>query len=201
MNIFIVDMIKGFYKIGALASPRIAALIPKQVRFLERVPASSVVFHAGDAHERDDSEFDRMPVHALRGTEEAEPCPEIEEVCARRGLEYYYIPKMTHCAFFHTGLEFHHAFRKRMNWVMFGCVTDICITANVASMDYRGRKVTIPRDLVDTYEIKPEDALTPAHAHDPETFNKLFFENYLPGVWGAKITTSEQLLAEVSRWD
>ena len=103
---------------------------------------------------------------------------------------------MTHCAFFHTGLEFHHAFRRRMDWIMFGCVTDICITANVASMDYRGRNVTVVKDLVDTYEIKPEDALTPAHAHDPNAFNKLFFEHYLPGVWGVQIKTAQEVLAE-----
>ena len=78
MNVFIVDMIEGFARIGALASPRVAALIPKQVAFLEKIPADSVIIHACDAHELDDTEFKRMPVHALRGTTEAEVCPEIE---------------------------------------------------------------------------------------------------------------------------
>ncbi len=178
-------MIEGFTRIGPLASPRIEALIPKQVDFLEKIPKDTVIFFACDAHEDDDPEFQLMPKHCRRGTEEAEICPELSEVCEFRGLQYYISPKTSHCAFFHTGLEFHHAFRQRMEWVMFGCVTDVCITANVASMFYRGRQVTLLRDLIDTYEME---------GHDPSEFNKLFFESYLPGTWGAKITTSEELL-------
>lgn len=187
MNVFIVDMIEGFAREGALASPRVAALIPKQVAFLERVPPDTVVIIVGDAHDPNDPEFKVMPVHCLRDTEEAKVCHEILEVCQRRGLTVHYEPKTCYSAFFHTGLEFHHLFRQRIKWVMFGCVTDVCISANVQEMFYRGRHVILAKDLIDTYEMP---------GHDPAEFNKLFFETYMPATWGVEITTSTELLAK-----
>jgi nicotinamidase-related amidase len=186
MNIFIVDMLEGFTRLGPLASPRVEALIPKQVAFLEKAPADSVVVIVGDAHDPEDPEFKVMPVHCLRGTKEAEVCPEILEVCQRRGFEVHYEPKVCYSAFFHTGLEFHHIFRQRIEWVMFGCVTDVCISANVQEMFYRGRHVTLVKDLIDTYELP---------GHDPAEFNKLFFEAYMPATWGVDIKTAEELLS------
>lgn len=188
MNIFIVDMIEGFARIGALSSPRVAALIPKQVAFLEQIPQESIVVLACDSHEPDDFEFKRLPKHCEKGTEESKICPELLEVIRRRGLRHSIVRKTTHSAFFRTGFEFHPDFLYTSNWVMFGCVTDICITANVMEMDYRGRTTTLVRDLIDTYDLP---------GHDPKTFNTLWFENYLPIVWGAKITTADEILRNV----
>jgi len=39
VNILIVDMLEGFTRIGPLSSPRVEALLPKQVKFLESIPA------------------------------------------------------------------------------------------------------------------------------------------------------------------
>jgi len=200
MNIFIVDMIEGFARTGALASPRVEALIPKQVAFLEQIPQDSNVVFLFFFHGPDDSEFKRMPKHCEEGTEETEVCSEILEVLNRRSIRYAIVPKTTHSAFFKTGLDSHPNFASgdvgigtRVvgdDWVMFGCVTDICITANVMEMDYRGKNVTLLRDLIDTYDIP---------GHDPKVYNDLFFDNYLPNVWGAKITTSEELLNDAKR--
>jgi nicotinamidase-related amidase len=191
MNVMIVDMIEGFTRIGALSSPRVAALIPKQVAFIERIPEDSLVVFACDCHGPDDSEFKRMPKHCEYGTAEAAICPELLEVVQRRKLKYIIVPKTTHSAFFQTGLDNHPEFVKAGDhWVMFGCVTDVCITANVIELDYRGKNTTVLRDLVDTYEITKEHAPTPAHIHEAETINDFWFNCYLPGVWGAKITTS-----------
>jgi nicotinamidase-related amidase len=207
MNILIVDMIEGFTREGVLSSPRVAALIPKQVEFLKKIPANSFVVFACDAHEEGDSEFKRMPVHCKKGTKEAEICPELLEVVKSRGLDYEIVPKQTHSAFFGTDLDAimaaHHASREMSDestsddWVVIGCVTDVCITANVMELDYRGKKVILPRDLIDTYEISSAQAEAmgnPACEHNAEAYNWLFFERYLPGVWGAEITTSEQIL-------
>ena len=155
MNILVVDMIEGFTRKGALASPRIEALIPKQVEFLKQVPDDSFVIFACDSHSKEDSEFNRMPIHCLVGTEEANPCYELIDVVMERGLEYRIVPKRTHSAFFNTGLDWIISNRGN-KWIVFGCVTDICIAANVMELDYRGKRVTLLRDLIDTYEITPE---------------------------------------------
>jgi len=185
MNIFIVDMIKGFATKGTLSSPRVADLIPSQVAFLERVPQDSNIVFVYDCHKPGDSEFKRMPVHCEQYTEETDICPELLEVCKRRGLHYISIPKQTHSAFYKTNLEDRPEFASVGDgWVMFGCVTDVCILANLIEMDYRGKNVTLLRDLIDTYDIP---------GHDPDVYNKLFFDSYFPDVWGATICNSEDI--------
>lgn len=195
MNILIVDMIEGFTRQGVLASPRVAALIPKQVAFLKQVPQDSFIILACDSHSPDDPELRRLPAHCMAGTEECEVCSEIEQVITERGLRYQVVHKQTHSAFFNTNMD--EYIRQGDEWVVFGCVTDICITANVMELDYRGKKVILLRDLIDTYEITPDQAWAMgsiAYRHDAEIYNDLFFEYYLPGIWGAKIMSANQVL-------
>lgn len=201
MNVLVVDMIEGFTRLGALASPRVEALIAKQVEFLKQIPDDSFVVFACDSHGPDDSEFKRMPKHCEAGTPEAEICPELLAVVKDRNIQYVIVPKTTHSAFFQTNMD-DLIEGEGDEWVLIGCVTDICITANVMEMDYRGKSVTVVRDLVDTYEITPEDAeimRNPAATHDPEIYNSLFLNYYLPGVWGATIQTAEEVLKEFQR--
>ncbi len=196
MNILVVDMIEGFTRKGALASPRIEALIPKQVAFLKQVPDDSFVVFACDSHLKEDSEFNRMPIHCLAGTEETNICHELMDVVLERGLEYKIIPKTTHSAFYQTDLDWIIDSRDN-KWIVFGCVTDICIAANVMELDYRGKHIVLLRDLIDTYEITPEQAEAmgnKACTHNAEAFNTMFFDYYLTGVWGATLSSSEQCL-------
>jgi len=188
MNVLVVDMLEGFTRTGALASPRIEALIPKQVEFLKSLPKNAFIVFACDAHKKGDSEFKRMPVHCLKGSEEAKICPELLEAIGNRA--HVRVPKQTHSAFFNTDMDKIIANRGN-DWIVIGCVTDICITANVMELDYRGKNITIYRDLVDTYKITAEQSnqlcgdYTKMHLPDP--FNYLFLNHYLPGVWGVKI--------------
>jgi len=203
MNILIVDMIEGFARQGALSSPRVAALIPKQVEFLKRLPdGPHNVVLACDAHLRGDPELKRMPQHCMAETTEADICPEILDVLHEKGIEPIIIRKESHSAFFDTPFDdmllglFGAKKIEGDDWIVFGCVTDICIAANVMELDYRGKNVTVVRDLVDTYEITEEQAKAmgnPAYRHDPEIYNDLFLNFYLPGVWGAKIVNSADI--------
>lgn len=197
MNILIVDMIEGFARKGALASPRVEALIPKQVEFLKQVPEDSLIVFACDSHYPGDSELKRMPPHCMAGTEETVICPELLAVVEERGLVYEQVLKQTHSAFFETMMD-EFVNRRGDDWVMFGCVTDVCITANVMELDYRGKNITLLRDLIDTYDITlevAEDVLgDKSKAHNAKAFNDLFFDYYLPGVWGVKLMTAKRCL-------
>lgn len=197
MNVLVVDMLEGFTRTGVLSSPRVAALIPKQVEFLNGIPSDSFIVFACDSHKEYDSEFKRMPVHCMEDTVESQICPELLEVCNRRGLEYRIVKKRTHSPFFETDLDeilryrAIYTYSNLDDWVVIGCVTDICITAAVMELDYRGKNVTVYRDLVDTYEITDEQSLaicgSHVKQHNPEEFNRLFLDRYLPGVWGVNI--------------
>jgi len=201
MNLMIVDMLEGFTRNGALSSPRVEALIPLQVKFIEQMPKDSFIVLACDSHQEGDSELKRTPKHCMRGTDEANVCPEILNAIKARGTPYEIVIKRTHSAFFHTSLDaIINARSEGDDWVIFGCVTDICIVANLIELDYRGKNVTIVRDLVDTYDVSQETVLSAglpqAVLHTPEMYNPLFFEYYFPGVWGATVAFSDDVLRD-----
>lgn len=198
-TLMIVDMLQGFTRVGPLASPRVAALIPKHVEFIRNLhktgKLASIIF-ACDLHDPLDPELKRMPPHCMRGTEEAKVCPEIYQAALDTKVPMLFIDKKTHSAFFQTQLDTIYK-PGSPDWILIGCVTDICISANVAELDYRGYNSILPRDLIDTYDIPKEVAEktleNPAKEHDAELFNRIWFDYYLPGVWGAKVVQSTDL--------
>ena len=210
MNVLVVDMIEGFTRTGALASPRVEALIPKQVEFLKSLPSDAFIVFACDAHGPSDYEFKRMPVHCMAGSKEAEICPELLEAVSHIAEgNVVVVPKRTHSAFF--GTNFDEILKmedlKRLktdphidDWTVIGCVTDVCVAANVMELDYRGKNVTVYADLVDTYEITASQSVdicgNMEKTHDPDIFNNLFFDYYLPGVWGVKVLVFEDPLVD-----
>ncbi len=201
MNILIVDMIEGFARIGPLASPRVEALIKPQCKFLDELSGSKkcVVF-ACDAHSPNNAEFRRMPTHCLKDTPQSEICKEIVTACDKMIAAYrnsvhnmpsssHVVQKTTHSAFFQTDLDAiidEHEIPDA-EWVLFGCVTDICILANLMELDYRGKSVVLLSDLMDTYDVS---------GHNADEFNAFFLEKYIPAVWKPRILTSEEFLKE-----
>ncbi len=75
--IVVVDMLNGFCKEGALASPQfMQTIVPNIQKLLDaerqrRAEGSTIVF-IGDYHEKDDVEFNLFPPHCIAGTDEAE---------------------------------------------------------------------------------------------------------------------------------
>lgn len=185
MNILIVDMLNGFTTEGALASPRIESLIEKQVDFIRNIPLESHIIFVGDAHNKDDPEFKTMPPHCIQGTSEAEICPKLLKISSERNLDFSYYQKTTFSAFYKTSLRYNEYIKKEKKWIVIGCVTDICITQNIAELSYRNKEIIVPKDLVDTYDIP--------NIHDAETINEIFFNTILPKTYGAKIVTSDEI--------
>ena len=104
MNELVIDMLEGFTRKGPLANPRIARLLPKQAEFLKAIPPSYGLF-ACDMHDPSDPEFARFPVNCLKGTEEANICPELIEACNERDHVFTVVHKHTPSAFFKTLVE------------------------------------------------------------------------------------------------
>jgi nicotinamidase/pyrazinamidase len=194
LQLLVLDMLEGFTRIGPLASPRVQALLPKQVEFLSSLPADSLVVFLADRHRPDDVEFDRCPRHCVEGTPEAEICPELLEACERAGVQPVIVSKTTFSGFYQTGLD--RIVREAPNneWVVIGCVTDCCIEANVAELAYRGRRVTVIRDLIDTWDRSAEQAraagLPTAWAHEADAINQHWFEHRFPSVWGCRVVNT-----------
>lgn len=211
-NVMVIDMLEGFTRIGPLASPNVEKLIPAQAKFLQRLPKNSNVVFLQDCHSPDDFELRRFPPHCLEGTPESCICKELVENLTH--VKKTFVKKKTFSGFYKTRIEelvptepyycSNCAPSPLFNneWIVFGCVTDCCIEANVAELVYRGNKVTVLRDLIDTWDMDAETSkqfgLTPAHVHDSKAINQLWFEHRLPAIWGVTVTTSVEFLKEKS---
>jgi len=111
----------------------------------------------------------------MKGTKEAEICPELLKVCRMRKLDYYIICKSTFSGYYGAALG---TFIRTERVVVLGCVTDVCISANVFELIYRGKKITLLRDCIDTFDIPG--------VHDAEKINDTFFNHVFPTL-GVKV--------------
>jgi nicotinamidase-related amidase len=187
-------MLEGFTRIGPLASPRVSALVPRQAEFLAALPPHSLVVFLADRHRPDDAEFRQFPPHCLEGTPQAEICAELLDACERAGIHPVVVPKTTFSGFYETDLDRIVREAPDGQWVLIGCATDCCIEANVAELAFRGRGVTVIRELIDTWDLPPDEArragLPDAHAHNAEDINRHWFEHRLPAIWGCRVVDS-----------
>ncbi len=190
-QVMVIDMLEGFTRVGPLASGRVDALVPKQAEFLRRLPAGSLVVFLADAHQPDDFELKRFPTHCLAGTKEAEIRPELLDAAKAAGARIEIVRKRTFSGFFGTDLDRIVAEAPSRAWIVIGCVTDCCVEANVAELVYRGREVTVVRELIDTWDLSAEQAreagLSEAHVHDAERINREWFEHRFPAIWGVRV--------------
>ncbi len=190
-QVMVVDMLEGFTRVGPLASPRVDALVPRQAECLRSLPAASLVVFLADAHEPDDFELKRFPPHCLRGTKEAEIRPELLDAARTAKARIEVVPKRTFSGFFGTDLDAVVRHAPSRQWVVFGCVTDCCIEANVAELVYRGCEVTVVRSLIDTWDTSAEAArsagLGVAFVHGADAINHEWFNRRLPAIWGVRV--------------
>lgn len=183
------DMVNGFCHEGPLASPRVKALIPGIVDFLETSLKSGVstFLFFQDSHTPDAHEFDSYPAHCVEGSTEADMIPEIENFYRMYGSGGYptveIIRKNTLLAtdFFDpeggsdlSDITFYELIGVK-NWIVIGNCTDLCIYANAMQLNQFLQEngvreitgqVVVPDNLVDTYDLPG--------IHDGDFFHKTF---------------------------
>jgi nicotinamidase-related amidase len=173
----IVDMLDDFVH-GALANPRAGAIVPALQRLLSHARAAGwVVVFSNDAHEPGDPELAIWGEHAMAGTAGARVISELEP---RLNEHELVSPKRAYGAFDGTDLD------KRLRAlgvdevVLAGQHTHICIRHSSYGALIRGYGIVVPRDAVCAFEgVDEEEAL-----------------DYLSSVYGARITTVDDLLGE-----
>ena len=166
--LIVVDMVNGFAREGALASPRVGALaapIAALTRACRKKGMPVVAF--ADTHTPDSAELAAYPPHCLRGTAESELVPEMRE-CAGEDMpgSFTLIEKNSTSGFVEPVFD---AWRRENPhigaYVVVGDCTDICIhqfalTAKAfANTRNRPLRVIIPAALADTFDA-------PGHAAD-----------------------------------
>lgn len=160
-----VDVIHGFCYTGALASPRVAAIVPPVVALMQAAWEHGLrqIIVTQDTHEPDAVEFSSWPAHCVRGTPEAEAVAEI------KALPFYpqilTIEKNSINSGANTALNSWIAAHPAVDtFVLVGDCTDLCIyqlamhlrtDANARQLQ---RRVIVPMYGVDTYDLPVETA-------------------------------------------
>ena len=166
----VVDMVKGFLKLGKMADPFIAHIVPTQLKIIESfVDNQEGLAFVKEAHHDHCREFQRYPQHCLKSSDEAQLVDELIQF-ETQALVY---EKNS------TSVIFNEHFIKDINEMInlkeitiIGCCTDICVL-NLAiplqnyfdEMD-RYIKIIVVKNAVETYQ--GED-------HDRDEFNKMAF--------------------------
>jgi len=213
LQVLVVDINVGFSQSGNMSSPRVGALVEPTANFLRSLPAGSRVVFVSDCHKEGDSELRRFPWHCGKGTGEEFVRPELIAACEEAGTQYDIVYKIEHEAFVGSesnegGSSFDDLFSfdsglSGQDWVVIGCVTDICVELNVAALVMRDCHITVVRNLIDTYDLPLATCrklgLPDSAAHDAEAINKLWFEHRFPAIWGARVVQDwRELIGETA---
>ncbi len=155
-----VDMVVGFCYEGALASPRVAGIVPRVVELFKRADALGVrhFILTQDAHSPDAVEFSAFGPHCQAGSREAETIPEL--LSLPFAGRYTVIPKNSISSSVDTELDSWLDGHPEVNtFLVVGDCTDLCtyqlamhlrLRANARGLDQR---VIVPANCVETYDM------------------------------------------------
>jgi nicotinamidase-related amidase len=174
--VLVIDMLKDFVY-GALKCERAQRIIPNIKKLIEEARKVGVpVIYIGDTHLPVDPEISLWGPHAMKGTEGAKT---IDEIAPTAGD--YVLEKRTYSAFHETGLDL---LLKQLNVktvIITGLHTNICDRHTAADAYFRGYKIIVPEDCVDSFTEQ----------------DHIEGIKYLKTIYGAEITTSENI---IKRW-
>jgi len=148
--VLVVDMVRGFCEEGhnLYVGPTIRDIIPRVREVLgeEKAKGSHIIFLC-DTHNPDDLEFKMFPPHCIRGSEEPEVIPELQEFAEE------VIPKRRYSGFFETNLDQRLKELKPDKIIVVGDCTNICVLYTVADARNRDYAVEVPADCVATFDL------------------------------------------------
>lgn len=174
--VFVVDMVEGFCREGALQSDRVARTIDPIVELLVRADRAGVgsFVLVADEHCEDALEFVQFPVHCVRGSFEAELVHEIARLPF--ASRFTVIRKRSIHPSIGTALDrWLEAHGRVTHRIVVGAGTDLGVyqtamhlklTANVRNVD---RPVILPANCTETFDVPTDLARAfgiPAHPGD-----------------------------------
>lgn len=156
--LIIIDMVNGFVYSGALSSPRVAAIVNNIVEVNEKTLGFKKVFFK-DSHNESSTEFSSFPNHCLKNTDEAELIPELKAYLSD-SENTVSIEKNSTNGFNSEGFKKWLSINtdKVDNYIVVGCVTDICILQFALSLkayfneENKSKRIIVPINSVDTFD-------------------------------------------------
>lgn len=159
--LIIVDIVNGFVREGAMASPRVEEIIPTTAELLRRCNSAGIISAAlADCHSEDCAEFSAFPPHCIRGTSESEVVDEIKNIGG-----YELIEKNSTNGFHEEKLRRMIDGSEKLNtFIVTGDCTDICVMQLCLSLKTyftaadRKCRILIPADCAETYDSPQHSA-------------------------------------------
>jgi nicotinamidase-related amidase len=180
--LFSVDMVNGFCHEGALASPRVAALIAPIRDLLMQAHARGVRHFVlpQDTHRHDAVEFQDFPEHCVVGTSQSQTVPELASLPFAD--LFTIIPKNSLSPAYGTSLDaWLDAHPNLQVAVVTGDCTDLCVYQLAMHLKLRANaanqhlQVVVPANCVQTYDLPVKTARQiGALAHDGDLLHLLF---------------------------
>lgn len=166
-----IDMINGFLKKGALASPSIMRIVPIQKEILDEALESSdtgIVF-VRDSHSKNATEFKNYPVHCIKNSKESELIDELKK------YEKYantYLKNSTNLIYAPNIMNDLKSLKNLEEVRLMGCLSEVCVkNGAIALKTYfdeinKDADVLVYADAIDTFDA-------PNHESNKVTLNAL----------------------------
>lgn len=157
----VVDMVRGFYNVGPLASDRVEKTIEPILKLNEKLKDCKKVFFI-DSHTEDSVEFKSYPAHCLKGTVEEELIEELKDkvdsntsVIRKNSINGFHAPD------FKLWLEKNSEIE---NFIVTGVCSNICVETFVITLktyfDEKNmdKEIIVPINATETYELGNHNA-------------------------------------------
>lgn len=173
--VLVIDMLNEFVT-GRLGSERARKIVGPLSEFIEKArEAGAFIIYAKDSHiPRIDFELRKWGEHALRGKESSEI---VKELSPKEGD--YIVEKRRYSAFFMTDLDLLLRELGVDTLILTGVSTDICVMHTAADAFYRGYRIVVPKDLVESISEEGQERGL----------------NILKELYGAEIVSSSEALS------
>ena len=155
--VIVVDMVNGFVKEGALASPSIMRVVPRQIEILKEAidnPNKGIIF-IRDCHNSDAVEFKTFGPHCIEGTIETEVIDELSEF-----VSCFYKKNSTNFVFADGFINDINKFKNLKRVMLIGCLSEVCVKnggialRNLFDQLNKDIDVCVYEDAIDTYDAE-----------------------------------------------
>jgi len=176
--LIIVDMLNDFVT-GSLKCDRAQRIIPHIRDLMNNFHKQNMpVIFANDSHFDTDFEMGKWGAHAIKGTEGADVIPELTPTD-----DDIIIGKHVYSSFFETPLDSILRSHKVDTVVLTGLHTHLCVRHTAADAFFRGYKILVPEDGVDSFTAEDHKSGLA----------------YLKEYYGAKITDTAAIIKRVKK--
>lgn len=163
--LFMIDMNNGFVNFGPMANPEYNKLVPEQLKMIEKFNRENEpIDFIMEAHDKDATEFNKYPVHCVKGTKECELIPELKKFETLPNVRIYH--KNSINGMLNPRVQDHIRYLKNLKEVVIeGVCADLCVMdfarTNARYFDELNReaKIFVVKNAIDTFDAPGHDRL------------------------------------------